>query len=529
MRWAIYCRVSTEGQEREGTSLETQKQACLQKAQQVGAEVEEKHILLEVQSGLTLDRPKLYTLRDWAKDKDVDGVLVYSTDRLSRDPVHLLLLVEEFDKAKFQLIFVADPLDNSLEGQLLTFVRGWSNKVEAVKIAERTMRGKRERAKQGKLPAGSHARLYGYHYIKGKGEGRGIRFPNEEQANWVREMFKWLVGEGLSLNHIVYRLRDLSVPTPSGSGYWTRSTVYKILTNPAYCGKTYAFTRTYVEPKYRLKDDTKRRNTGLMWRPREDWIEIPNATPPIISGEMFEAAQRQLQRNRELSLRSAKHEYLLHGHIYCARCKRSYWGYAKGWERGSKCYERRYYHCSGNLRIVTPDRCNNRNYSADYLEEVVWEKVESVLLEPGLLIAELEKRQRTGDDIQRLESELQRIEHSLRELVLRERKLVKDSLYDNIDGETFRALHRELLAERKRLEEDKRQKEWESEVARQSLIDVQGIRHFCELAARNIKTFGFQEKRLALEALQIKVWLDGFHIDIKGVIPVKREVVSMQS
>ena len=178
---AIYCRVSTEDQEREGTSLDSQLEACQEKAKELGYEVPPDNIIREVFSGLTLERPALTKLRDWARQREIGGVIAYSTDRLSRDPVHLLLLAEEFERAHVELILVTEPLDNSLEGQLLGFVRGWANKVEALKIRERTVRGKRSRALGGKLPGASHARLYGYLYIPGKAIGEGIRYINEEE------------------------------------------------------------------------------------------------------------------------------------------------------------------------------------------------------------------------------------------------------------------------------------------------------------------------------------------------------------
>jgi site-specific DNA recombinase len=133
---AIYVRVSTEDQEREGTSLESQKEACLKYAAEQGYEAQDAYITEEVYSGLTLDRSKLTQIRQWVKDKETDAVVAYSTDRLSRDPVHLLLLADEFDKAGVKLCFVTEPLDNSMEGQLLGFVRGWASKLEAVKIKE---------------------------------------------------------------------------------------------------------------------------------------------------------------------------------------------------------------------------------------------------------------------------------------------------------------------------------------------------------------------------------------------------------
>ncbi|MCL0077341.1 recombinase family protein, partial [Dehalococcoidia bacterium] len=137
MKAALYARVSTEDQEREGTSLQSQEKACLKKASELGYEVPDGYLLKEVYSGLTLDRPRLTQLRQWVRNKEIDAVVLYSTDRLSRDPVHLLLLVEELDKAKVALIFVTEPMDNSMEGQLLSFVRGWASKLEAIKIKER--------------------------------------------------------------------------------------------------------------------------------------------------------------------------------------------------------------------------------------------------------------------------------------------------------------------------------------------------------------------------------------------------------
>jgi len=49
MRAAIYCRVATEDQEREGTSLDSQLEACLNKAHELGYEVPEKFIIIEEQ------------------------------------------------------------------------------------------------------------------------------------------------------------------------------------------------------------------------------------------------------------------------------------------------------------------------------------------------------------------------------------------------------------------------------------------------------------------------------------------------
>jgi len=119
-----------------------------------------------------------------------------------------------------------------------------------------------------------------------------------------------------------------------------------MLSNPAYTGKTYAFTRDYIEPKRRRSPNTRRKKTGVILRPREEWLEIPNpnATPAIIDQELFETAQIILKRNKALSTRNAKHQYLLSGYIFC-RCGARYQGYIKKWKDNGKPNEQRWYRC----------------------------------------------------------------------------------------------------------------------------------------------------------------------------------------
>lgn len=519
---AIYCRVSTEDQEREGTSLQSQLEACKKLAQERGYEVPEEYIISEVYSGLSLDRPELARLRQWVRDRELDTVIGYSTDRLSRDPVHLLLLAEEFDKRHVELTFVTEPLDNSMEGQLLSFVRGWASKLEAIKIAERTMRGKRMRTLAGKLPGGSHARLYGYHYIKGKGDGRGIRVINEDEANWVRQMFRWLVEEGLSLRAITLRLRTLGVPRPNGGHFWARSAVYYILTNPAYCGKTYAFTYTYTEPQRPRKSNPKRRKTHIVWKPREEWVEIPHATPPIISEELFEAAQAKLRRNKELSLRNARRQYLLRGHVYCRKCGRRYWGNVTTLRRGDKHYSRRFYNCSGNSKVVSPAHCGNRIHSAQRLETVVWEQVEALLSKPELVSAELRRRQGEAEEASFLERDLEAIAIRLHSLQKRELKLIRAYEF-GFEEEAVRKEKAMLDEERKQLQEDRLQIERRIEASRQFKVDIDSIKKACELVKQNLASLSFEHKKMALEALQVRAWIDGDNVTIEGVIPIAED------
>jgi len=513
---AIYCRVSTEDQGKEGTSLESQRQACLAKARAEGYQVPEELIFIETYSGLSLDRPELPKLRDTSKNDGIAAIMAYTPDRLCRNGEDILTLAKEFKAQGIKLIFVKEQWEDTLNGKLIAFILGWASEFEAAQIRERTMRGKRARALAGKLPANSHAKLYGYSYVPGKGVGEGIRYINEEQAAVVRQMYQWLL-EGLSTDAITYRLRELEIPTPSGKGYWIRSTVLQILKNPAYCGKTYAFTRTYGMPKYRLKPDTKRKNTGIIWKPREQWVEIPHATPAIISEEIFNTAQEKLAENRRLATRNKKHEYLLGGHIYCARCGRAFWGTPGIKSRDGKHYEYPFYQCSGRLKKVTPVKCYNKQYNARKLEESVWAEVDKVLTHPESVVYYLEHLQ-SKNDPSFLRVELDRVA-CLIENRQKQKDRINKAFQITGDEATFRRDITLVTKEIQDLEREYSNLEVQLTQTSQLDLDIENLRSACELVKHNLKNLSFEEKRFALRALKVRVLVDGDTVSMQGWIP----------
>jgi site-specific DNA recombinase len=519
MKAAIYCRVSTEDQEREGTSLQSQKEACLKKAHELGYEVPEELVFIETCSGLTLERPELTRLRELIRNREIEGFIAYTLDRLSRDPVHFIILQDELDRAGVGLILVTETIDSSDLGKLITYIKGYAAKLETEKIRERTMRGLKERAKTGKFPSGRRARLYGYTYLPGKSVGEGVRYINEAEVRWVRQIFDWYVNEGLGKASIVYKLRSLGVPTPSGKGLWHASEVWKILKNRAYIGETYVFTETRGEPKTRLAKGFRTRKTRQVIRPREEWVELPNATPPIIDKELFEAAQAQLKRNKERAKRNTKHQYLLSGHIRCSRCNRTYSGYARRLKWGGEYHLKRYYRCLGNLQMVSPIRCGNRNLQADKVESLIWKEVEGLLSQPQLVLSELERKRVEVGKRNLVEQELDQVNRRLRALDKEQEQLLQWAL-KGFPEETVIRENEKFNRQRAELKQRRAELEARIEQAKQSEVDIAGIERFCELVRQNLRDFTFEDKRLALEALRLEVWVDGDTLRVVGSIPV---------
>lgn len=94
-RWAIYCRVSTVGQGRDGQSLDAQTDRCRQYAQKAGLlPIEGSHVFADILSGTTdpLQRPGIQALLRTG----ATGILCICYDRLGRgDTTQLFVLQAE--------------------------------------------------------------------------------------------------------------------------------------------------------------------------------------------------------------------------------------------------------------------------------------------------------------------------------------------------------------------------------------------------------------------------------------------------
>ncbi len=492
---AIYCRVSTEDQGREGTSLQSQLEGCHNKGHELGSDVPEELALLETYSGLTLDRPKLAQLRQWVRNREVDVVIAYSLDRLSRDPVHLIILQEEMEKADVELVMVTETIDSSDLGKLITYIKGYAAKLEAQKIRERTMRGKRSRVeKHGKLPTGRGV-LYGYNYDKEK----GMNIANS-CLDVVRMAGMWILEEGIFLNEACRRLMAMGIPAPKGGVRWSRGTLGRIFRNATYADKTYAFKTTTVGNK-RIRC------------PQNSQVEIPNAVDrAAFTWQEWQGIQRQLDRNRELSPRNQKLSYLLRGMVFCKQDGRKYYGVPV--------HGKPYYRCSGRIKLLSDKPCSNKTVNAKWLEEAVWPEVEKVLRDPKLILTELEQRRQSGTDVAHLEERMKLNYSQLDALDEAETRYLRlygagVSSLDKLKKECNR-----INMERERIKQDNVDLEKRIAEARELILTTERVKQVCDLVSTGLANFSCEEKRIALEALSIKVWVDGDSVTVEGILPI---------
>ena len=340
---AIYARVSSEKQKEEQT-ISIQTAALVEFAQSEGYTVPSEWIFQdEGYSGSVLVRPALERLRDLAAEGQIEAVLIYSPDRLSRKYAYQLLL-------QFQ---------------------GMIAEYERAQITERTRRGKRHRAKSGLVNVLCGA-PYGYRYVRKSETANAFYEVIEDEAAVVREVYRLYTEDAVSIGAITRQLNHQGVPTRKRKSPWERTTVWAMLRNPAYKG-TACFGKTErTEPKkttrrLRQRGGFSPRCGASRERPRQDWIEIP--VPALVDEQTFELAQERLAENQRFSSRNTKEPTLLQGVLVCAQCDYAYYRTSTQTSK-RKIY---YYRCLGSddFRHRGKRVCTNRPVRQDYLDELI--------------------------------------------------------------------------------------------------------------------------------------------------------------
>jgi site-specific DNA recombinase len=352
----LYVRVSTEEQAKKGYSLDTQIARCREKAIAEGADPEKILVIPdEGYSGEFMDRPGLNQLRELLYDKRVASVTVYDLDRLGRDASLLLAIGKEIDRAGAALQFVTYEYANTPEGKFFFTVRSGMAEYEKALIRERTIRGKRGKFEKGKLP---NRPPYGYDFVA---ETKTWRV-NDEEAEIVRYIFRSCV-EGKGYRVITSDLNEQGKRNKQKKPF-KDSHVWSILRSTTYVGMYTAFRERWKKVGHNEFEVSK--------TPESEWITIE--VPAIITVDTMLQAEESRNKNKLVSKRNNKREYLLRGILKCGCCKGGMISrYA--WKRQDRNHEYKYYYCHRqNAKLG----CTAKMVPADEVDEKVWELFKEV-------------------------------------------------------------------------------------------------------------------------------------------------------
>jgi site-specific DNA recombinase len=408
-RAILYARVSTDEQARSGYSLAQQMEALRQYAAREGYEVLEE-VSDPGRSGAYLEKPGLDRARDLVEGGGVAVVLAQDADRITRDPGHRAFLDNEAERFGARWAALDDWGDDSHEGELLKYLKGWVSKGERLKTAERFRRGRQGKARKGEMIA-SHKVAYGFRGLKNE-EGRTYAYTvHVEQMDVARRIFRMVGVEGYTLRAVKKNLEAAGIPAPGGGRYWSQSYLRGLILNDTYKPHTHEELREILSPEvlrglgegaseahgvmyYGQQEVTRtpsRENaSGYSYkttpRDRQEWtaVPVPDSTIPR---EWIEAAREAIKDNRRPSACSGRFWELSGGIVRCSGCSRVLQTTAIAGRNGKVHH---YDRCPTRVQHGK-EACPGGGYHrADELELRIWELVRSLLADPEKLAVGLD-------------------------------------------------------------------------------------------------------------------------------------------
>jgi site-specific DNA recombinase len=373
MRTAIYARYSSDLQD--ARSIDDQVREARAHASKQGWEVIEVYRDDAISGASMVNRRGLQAMMKAAEAGQIKIVLTESMDRLSRD-------LADSAAIHRQLAYWGVPIITLADGEMdktRVAIKGLVGSIFLDDLRQKVKRGQKGRLQAGRIPGG---RCYGYDVPKG--EERGLRTINQDQAAIINRIFREYL-EGRGPIDIVADLNREGVSGPRG-GKWNASTIIGsrkrgtgILNNTLYIGK-FRFERL----KY-VKDPTDGKRQSRL-NQQAEWVEREMPELRIVSDELWEAVQAvRASRATTHPVHQRRPQRVLSGLLRCGVCSGTY-----------IVTQGPYVGCSANRNSKTCD--NNRLMKMGEIEGRVMEALRTHLLSPERIELAVERYRKERED-----------------------------------------------------------------------------------------------------------------------------------
>lgn len=393
---AVYARVSTEEQAREGMSIDTQ----LEKLKAY-AKVQDWDKIVpfvdEGQSAKDMNRPALKQLIKLIKKGKVARVITMTVDRLSRNLLDMLNFIELCEEHNTAFVCITLNFDTSTPiGRMVLQILAAFAEFERAMIASRVkMTMSHIVSKKKRYLA---APPFGYQF-----DDEGKLVIVEEEAEWIRKAADLFIG-GYGYRRVAVFLNENGITTRKGKP-WSSSSVRSMLNNVLYTGRV-IWSRRYYDKKGKMK-----------WRDESDWVIAENAHEPIITEEQWDKIQERIARNMPRGgEKQMKHR--LSGLLVCGYCgskmvSRKYG--SKGPNKDKMIFVCSQYQKNGGCQFnyIFEDEAERQVYtvleeltggmleidvSNDYLEELTESRLENLAHQESLLNQKLQRQIQAFED-----------------------------------------------------------------------------------------------------------------------------------
>lgn len=370
-------------------------------------------------SGKNMNRPSFIELMQDVKSNQLNAVIVYKLDRISRNVQEFSAMYEVFQKHDVSFISVKESFDTTTPmGRTVMYILAAFAQLERENTSERVTDsmqtlGAAGKWTGGKLPSGMTS-------VRRKIDGKEHSYliVDNETINRVKLLYE-LILKGYTITKVERHCRDNAIRSQSGK-FLNTSQIYNILTNPVYCQNS-------IESYYYFKDagcivpdqllfdgkkgligygKTKAKDSSHKKNEKKDWIIATGIHEPVISAIDWIAVQKRLGINK--TVRTRKHEIgILKGIIRCGRCGARI--DIRNYTKNNIMFS--YYYCSDMAR-QGKEKCDTGYTRVEEVDKAFLSQLQNVRLNPSYIQLR-EETTGTLKSTSALRSELQRIQTSI--------------------------------------------------------------------------------------------------------------------
>jgi site-specific DNA recombinase len=520
MRVAIYVRVSTSHQVLQQT-IDQQLDRLLAHVQTQGWTLPEERIFRDDgYSGASLARPGLDRLRDLVHVRELDRVVIAAPDRLARNYVHQMVLLEEFARYGCEVEFLDRPMSQDPHDQLLLQIRGAVAEYERTLIAERMRRGRLSKLRSGLLLPWTRP-PYGYRLDPQKPRDPSGVTLDVAEAAVVAEIFALYLEPEMSLARVTKILNERGVPTYFGRRCWSSPSVRGILRNPTYTGKLHA-QRTRSRPPQIRRSATHPlgcSHASATPLPPERWIFV-GLVPSIITQEQFDQVQAKLAQNQSFARRNnTAHDYLLRALVSCGRCQLACTARTVNGRQ-------RYYLCKSKLTHAHSrpgELCPARHTPAGQLDELVWRDLCDLLMHPAQIATALRRAQGGAWLSQELQARRENLRKGRVGLQQQLDRLTDAYLRSVIPLAEYERRRRELEQKDRGLANQEAVLSGQADRQRELSGVAASLEAFCERVRKGLDDATFEQRRQLVMLLIDRVIVTDDQVEIRYVLPTTPE------
>ena len=485
-RYFIYCRKSSEKEDRQVLSIESQQSELKKLAERLNLEVVD--ILSESRSAKAPGRPVFDEMIKRIEKKEADGIICWKLDRLARNPIDGGKIIWLLQQGVIKHIQTYErsyhPQDNVL---LMSVEFGMANQF-ILDLSQNTKRGLRAKAERGWYPGPAPLGYLNSPY-KRKGDKEIVKDP--ERFDLVRKMFDLMLTGNYSPPKILeIANKKWGLRMRNGKPMY-RSTIYRIFTNPFYCG-------TFEYP----------RGSGNWYKGKHE---------PMITEDEYDKVQVLLGRKGRPKPKT--HIFAFTGMIRCGECGAMITAEEKiKRQKNGNVHRYIYYHCTKRK----DPKCSQKCIEEKELEKQILDILERIEIPPEFhqwAVKQLKKESKI--EVKDRNKILENQKRAYKNCVKKIDRLIEMRMNNEISQEEFLRKKKELLEEKVRLKEllndtDDRINKW--------IEKAEAVLNFARNAKKEFEKGSLEKKRQILSALGSNLFLK----DKKLIISIEKPLSLME-